>query len=287
MKRILLLLSVSVVLVSGAVCQEPEAGIGPSRFPIFSRRYTVKGDGFSVLLPSRPAITTSKVSRKDGKERTKRFLTITMNSVVYSIEVFENLKPGQPLEEFIAESNASFQYDPATERNLTVDGFPGKEYSSQTKTTTTVMQFLATEDRLFRFAATGPTAAAPVIKDFFSSIKFGEKTDGIDVSESSLEPDTSEKIYTGRDVDVKTRLLTKPEPTYTKDARDNKVEGTVIIRAVFSKTGRIENIRVIASLPYGLTEQAIKAARQIRFVPAVKDGKAVSMWMRLEYNFSL
>jgi hypothetical protein len=150
MNRILLLLSITVVLLSGAVCQEPEAPIGPSRFPTFARRYTVKGDGFSVLLPSEPAITTSEVSRRDGKKRTKRFLTITMNSVVYSIEIFENLKHKQTLDEFIAESKASIQYDPTAERKLIVDGFPGKEYSSQTKTTITVMQFLATEDRLFR-----------------------------------------------------------------------------------------------------------------------------------------
>ena len=123
MKRILLLLSITVVFVSGAAGQEPEATIGPTHFPIYSRRYTVKGDGFSVLLPSRPAITTSKVSRKDGKERTKRFLTITMDSVAYSIEIFENLQHKQTLEEFIAESNASVQYDPATERKLIVDGF--------------------------------------------------------------------------------------------------------------------------------------------------------------------
>src|SRR5690349_7777429 len=280
MKRIFLLLSITVLLVSGAVGQEPEARIGPSRFPTFARRYTIKGDGFSVLLPSRPAITTSKVSQRNGKERTKRFLTITVDSVVYSIEIFENLKHKQTLEEFIAESNGSIQSAPATERKLIVDGFPGKEYSSQTKTTTAVMQFLATEDRLFRFAAIGPAAAAPVINDFLSSIKLGEKTDGIDLSEPSLEIDKSGIIYIGKDVDVKARLQRKPEPAYTEKARHNKVEGTVIIKAVLSKTGRVENIEVVASLPYGLTEQAIKAARQIRFIPAVKDGKAVSMWIQ-------
>ena len=285
MKRILLLMSITVVLVSGAVCQEPEGPIGPTRFPMFSRRYTVKGDGFSVLLPSRPAITTSKVSRRGGKDRTKHFLTITRDSVVYSIEIFENLKPKQTLEEFIAESNV--QYDPATERKLIVDGFPGKEYSAQTKTTTTVMQFLATEDRLFRFAAIGPAAAAPNINDFLSSIKLGEKTDGIDVSDAPLERDSSGNIYKGRDVDVKARFVAMPEPPYTEKARHNKVEGTVVLKAVLSKTGHVENIQVVASLPDGLTEQAIKAARKIRFIPAAKDGKAVSMWIQLEYNFSL
>lgn len=282
MKRILLLLLVVIVLVGDAICQQPIGIQGPT--PV---RYTVLGDGFSVLLYSRPTLTTTKVARKDGTKRTKRFLTTTEVSVTYSIEVFENLKPGQPLEEFIAESNTSLQYDPATERNLTVNGFPGKEYSSQTNTTTTVMQFFATDDRLFRFAATGPAAAAPVMKEFLSSIELGPNTHGIDVSLGLFRPDTGERVYKGNEVDVKLRLLTKPEPTYTKDARNNKVEGTVILRVVLSKTGRVEYIRVFQGLPDGLTEKAIKAARKIKFVPAMKDGKAVSMWIQLEYNFSL
>lgn len=281
MKRILLLLLVPILLVTGAVGQQP-VGISPLM------RYTVAGDGFSVGLHSRPTITTTRVSRKDGTERTKRSLAVTVNSVAYSIEIFENLKPGQPLEEFIAESNASFQYDPASERNLTVNGFPGKEYSSQTKTTTTVRQFFATEDRLLQFAATGPSAAVPAIKEFFSSIELGPNTAGIDVpSGVYVELYNGERVYLGREVEVKARLLAKPDPTYTKEALDNKVEGTVILRAVFSRTGRVENIKVRQGLPYGLTVQAIEAARKIEFVPAMKDGKAVSMLIQLEYYFSL
>ena len=221
MKRILLLLFVPTVLVSSAVCQQPK-GISPTL-----ARYTVAGDRFSVSLHSRPTITTTKVSRKDGTEQTKRSLTVTVNSVAYSIEIFENLKPRQPLEEFIAESNARFKYDPGTERNLTVNGFPGKEYSSQTETTTTVMQFFATEDRLFRFAATGPAAAVPAIKEFLSSIKLGPKTYGIDVSLELFRSDTGERVYWGSEVDIKPRLVAKPDPTYTKDAHDNKVDGTL------------------------------------------------------------
>ena len=280
MKRIPLLLLALIVFVNGAVCQQP-AGISPTLM-----RYTVKGDGFSVLLDSRPTMTTTKDSLKDGKERTKRFLTTTVSGVVYSIEVVENLKPGQPLEEFIAESNAILQHDPATKRNLTVDGFPGREYSSQTNTTVTVMQYFATDDRLFRFAATGPATAAPVINNFFSSIRLGPKTNGIDVGRY-YRSDTSEQVYLGRDVDVKARLLTRPEPHYTENARKKKIEGMVVLRVVMSANGNVEYIKVLEGLPHGLTEEAIKAAQQIRFVPAMKDGKAVSMWMQLEYNFTL
>jgi TonB family protein len=210
-----------------------------------------------------------------------------MNGVDYSIEIFENPKPGQPLEEFIAESNASLTYDPTTERKLTVNGFSGKEYSSQTDTTTTVMQFFATEDRLFRFAATGPAAAAPQIKEFFTSIELGPNTNGMDVSTFFTTSANGEKIYMGRGVDVKARLISKPEPAYTKDARDNRVEGTVILRAILSSNGSVENIRVVQGLPDGLTTQAIESAKGIKFVPAMKDGKPVSMWIQLEYNFTL
>jgi hypothetical protein len=47
----------------------------------------------------------------------------------------------------------------------------------------------------------------------------------------------------------------------------------------------VENIRVVRELPDGLTERAIEAAKKIKFVPAMKNGHAVSMWMQLEYNF--
>ncbi|HSD45584.1 MAG TPA: TonB family protein [Pyrinomonadaceae bacterium] len=96
-----------------------------------------------------------------------------------------------------------------------------------------------------------------------------------------------DRIYTGKDVTSKARLLSKPEPQYTEDARKNQVTGTVVLKVVFASNGSVTNIRTVSGLPYGLTERAIAAARQIKFVPATKDGHPVSMWMQLEYNFNL
>jgi TonB family protein len=95
------------------------------------------------------------------------------------------------------------------------------------------------------------------------------------------------RIFTGREVTSKARLLSKPEPQYTEDARKNQITGTVVLKVVFSSNGQVTNIRTVSGLPYGLTERAIAAARQIKFVPATKDGHQVSMWMQLEYNFNL
>ena len=99
--------------------------------------------------------------------------------------------------------------------------------------------------------------------------------------------DGSDQPFTGSQVEQRARVLFKPEPTYTEDARRNQIVGTVMLRVVFASNGDVVQIRAVRTLPFGLTERAIAAARQIKFVPAVKGGHPVSVFMQLEYNFNL
>jgi len=99
--------------------------------------------------------------------------------------------------------------------------------------------------------------------------------------------DGSDRTFSGFEVEQKARLLLKPEPQYTEEARKNQVSGTVMLRVVFSSAGEVVQIRAVRTLPFGLTERAIAAAHQIKFVPAVKGGRPVSVHMQLEYNFNL
>jgi TonB family protein len=100
-------------------------------------------------------------------------------------------------------------------------------------------------------------------------------------------PNEADRVYNPGDVTQRARVLFKPEPQYTEEARKNSITGTVILRVVFSRTGEVTNIRAMQSLQGGLTGKAIAAARQIRFVPATRNGQPVSMYMQLEYNFNL
>ena len=115
-----------------------------------------------------------------------------------------------------------------------------------------------------------------------SSFTFGE----MGKSQSSGAPNANQ-TYKGKEVDKKVSVKKKPEPSYTKEARNHGVEGTVVLRCVFTSTGQVTNIHVVAGLPDGLTESAIEAAKKIKFIPATKDGHPVSMWMELQYNFHL
>ena len=95
------------------------------------------------------------------------------------------------------------------------------------------------------------------------------------------------QLFRPSEVELRARVLFKPEPQYTEEARRNQTIGTVLLSAVFSNSGQVVQIHAVRTLPFGLTEQAIAAARQIRFEPAMKGGHAVSVFMQLEYNFNL
>ena len=95
------------------------------------------------------------------------------------------------------------------------------------------------------------------------------------------------RVFRVRDVTQRACILSKPEPGYTEEARRNEVAGTVVLRAVLSSTRRVTDVKVVRGLPYGLTENALEAARRIAFVPAIKDGRYVSQHVVIEYNFNL
>ena len=70
-------------------------------------------------------------------------------------------------------------------------------------------------------------------------------------------------------------------------ARMEQVAGTAILTCVFAADGTIQHVLVLQSLTHGLTEASIAATKRIKFVPALVNGKPVSTFMQLEYNFNL
>src|SRR5271155_5034601 len=68
-------------------------------------------------------------------------------------------------------------------------------------------------------------------------------------------------------------ILSKPTPVYTQEARNLKIEGEVLLEVVLEASGKLRVLRVVHGLGHGLDDNAVKAAEQIHFKPAVKDGQ--------------
>ena len=101
-----------------------------------------------------------------------------------------------------------------------------------------------------------------------------------------LESEPEEKVET-RKPDTPAQILSKPQPSYTREARRNGVQGQVVLKVLLSSEGEISRIRIHRGLPAGLTENAIHAACKIKFKPAMNAGQTVSRWVTVQYVFRL
>lgn len=68
-------------------------------------------------------------------------------------------------------------------------------------------------------------------------------------------------------------IVSKPTPNYTEEARAKRIEGEVLLEVVFEATGKLRVLRVVKGLGHGLDDSAVRAAEQIRFKPALRDGQ--------------
>ncbi len=83
-------------------------------------------------------------------------------------------------------------------------------------------------------------------------------------------------------------ILEKPKPQLTEVQRNENinVQGMVNLRVEFLAIGKIGNISPVSTLPFGLTENAIEAAKKIKFEPEIKNGVAVTIFRVVQYSFS-
>ena len=81
-------------------------------------------------------------------------------------------------------------------------------------------------------------------------------------------------------------LIEKIQPVYPRAALITHTEGEVVLRAVISRTGTIENLQVISGSPF-LSRAAIDALRQWRYRPYELSGQAVEVETQIVLNFTL
>lgn len=82
-------------------------------------------------------------------------------------------------------------------------------------------------------------------------------------------------------------ILDKPRPEYTAEGRTLKLEGDVVLDMVFLANGAVQVNKVISGLGHGLDEAAVRAAQQIKFKPAKRDGQPVDLPATVRIQFRL
>jgi protein TonB len=82
------------------------------------------------------------------------------------------------------------------------------------------------------------------------------------------------------------RLVNRVRPDYPYPAKTAHVQGAVVLAAIISKAGTIEDLRVLSGHPM-LVAAAIKAVSQWRYRPYILNGEPVEVETQITVNFTL
>ena len=124
-------------------------------------------------------------------------------------------------------------------------------------------------------------------KSFVSSIP---TTSGKGVSSGFCKSNSlnNQKYYLNPNLEQKAlQIISKPQPRYTDLARQNNIEGKIVLRVKFTKNERIGKVEIVTGLPDGLNEQSIAAAWKIKFKPVIRNGKPITISKTIAYKFTL
>jgi TonB family protein len=86
---------------------------------------------------------------------------------------------------------------------------------------------------------------------------------------------------------VPAEIISKPVPAYTQEARRLRIEGEVLLEVVLQASGNLQVLRVVRGLGHGLDDNAVRAAEQIRFKPATRNGQPADSTVVLHIIFQL
>jgi len=81
-------------------------------------------------------------------------------------------------------------------------------------------------------------------------------------------------------------LIRRVEPTYPPLARQARIQGAVVLTAVISKAGTIDNLRLVSGHPM-LVGAALDAVSQWRYRPYILNGDVIEVETQITVNFML
>jgi hypothetical protein len=162
-----------------------------------------------------------------------------------------------------------------------------QEYRSARNGHTRVERFYLTKKKLYVVQAISSVENDPVVTAFLSSVRIGKDDEARKLPSpvSEIASRLDETLISEKP-DREIVIISKPRPGYTTEARNSGVTGEVVLKALFSATGSVTKAEP-KSGPKELWGSSIEAAGRIKFLPAEKDGKLVSVWKDITYTFSI
>jgi len=165
--------------------------------------------------------------------------------------------------------------------------------------TTDIQQYILFKNTLYVVRAEAIDETNPVVGQFLRSVRVssGGKTfmpnlfPGDDAAAAASPPPIqvpisstpAEELSLQDKPDIEALIVHRPMPPPNTLGGHN---GQVLLKVLFLASGTVGKIEVLSGPDIWLRQIAIKMAEKMLFIPAQKNGKAVSIWRKVEYGFT-
>ena len=105
------------------------------------------------------------------------------------------------------------------------------------------------------------------------------------LSVSAASPVTPQRVRVSSGV-MQALLVKKVPPQYPQDAKDQQIQGVVVLKAVINKEGNVSNLELVSGHPM-LAPAAIEAVKQWKYRPFLLNGEPVEVESQVQINFTL
>jgi TonB family protein len=107
------------------------------------------------------------------------------------------------------------------------------------------------------------------------------------IAQSAPSPGQSGEIFKVGGEVTSPRVIYKEDPAYTEEARQAKINGSVMLSVVVGADGMARDVNIVKGLDPGLDRNAAEILLHWRFAPATRNGEPVAVRATIEINFRL
>ena len=284
---------------------EPAVGAGEP----YLLRSAVKGDEFSILMPSQPTAIVSRLDfsfKVDGQViDEERIFSSYADGAVFLVRVLITSDGKKAFDQFLSKAGRRDEgADGVSARDITLGGYKGRQEEMHGKTYGygerfySRVQYFATKRNLYIVSATARDENNPSIGGFFASLRLGDMTaagdvpstpsKGLPAAAANAAPAGAEagRVLKPDEVTRKPVIVWRPDPAVYEEVLGlNGPIFKVKLQMVLSADGQVREVKILSGLTQAINEKVVTSAKHTRFIPAEKDGRPVSQWHTAEYVF--
>ncbi len=222
---------------------------------------------------------------------------------------FETYKAKQSALDAITDSDehsAKFLTKNADWSKLKKEGYKLKQLNYGNKNFTAIRQYFSSKNRIYVLTVANRDGETAAMKRFFDSLIFKPDAKNEQISEAirfaNLKQSEVEAITNAEPPKPPGNIFAKPTsdpnalplvivsqpiPSFTSSAKRSFETGNIQVRLTFSDEGRVSKVGIIKDLNAGLLRQSLFSAIRMKFLPAEKDGKPITVSKIVEYSFRI